>query len=197
MLRHGIILLFLFSFGFVKAQENPLLGHWAVGLDQGGVLLDWSIVSGNTCQGIYIWRSQNGIDFREIGHIPGLCGSVDEPIDYTWLDPEPQQLANNHYRIELGGEGLSSVKSIYVDRLVQSGSLVYPNPSRDGATLIFNRASNAPVEVSIFNAQGQQVWQEMVFEDRMPIPTGLENGTYIYSIGGDQGKETGRFVLLK
>jgi len=187
----------IFSF-WGRAQENPILGHWAVTSDEGEVVLDWTIISGNTCQGIYLWRSTDGVDFEEIGHIPGLCGSVSEPIDYIWQDKEPVELSLNYYRIELGGQGFSSVKNVFVDKLVQTGALVFPNPASEDATLIFKKTLNGPQEVQIFNSLGVLVHSIHIGpEDRIEIDARqLGAGTYLYNIISTDGTSSGRFIIL-
>ena len=197
-MRSILIISFSIFSLFVKAQENPILGHWTISYDESEVILDWTIISGNTCQGIYIWRSTDGIDFKEIGHIPGLCGSVSEPIDYIWQDMEPVELTTNYYRIELGGQGLSTVKSLYVDKLVQTGALVYPNPASEDATLIFKTNSSGSTEIRIYNSLGLLVRSEQIgSNDRIQIDARqLGSGTYLYNIIGTEGTTTGRFIIL-
>lgn len=180
-----------------QAQENPILGRWTVGMNGNHVLLEWTIVAGNTCQGIYIWRSLDGTDFEEIGHIPGLCGSVDEPIDYSWTDPVPQQLAYNYYRIELGGQGFSTVKQLYVERLVNEGSLVFPNPSATDPELVFSNPSSLPVVIQVHDLNGRLLLENSTTSDRLRMPSTLVGkGTLIYSILSEEGTERGRFIML-
>ena len=192
-----IILFFIISL-IGRTQENPILGHWAISYNESEVTLDWTIVSGNTCQGIYIWRSTDGYDFEEIGHIPGLCGSISEPIDYVWQDPGPAELTTNYYRIELGGQGLSTVKSLFVDKLIQTGALVYPNPATENATLIFKPSSSGSIDIQIYNSLGYIVRSEQAGpNDRIRIDaSGLGAGTYLYNIIGSEGTTTGRFIIL-
>lgn len=197
-MRSILIISIFFNALIGSAQENPILGHWTVSYDENEVILDWTIVSGNTCQGIYIWRSTDGIDFTEVGHIPGLCGSVSEPVDYVWQDQEPVELTLNYYRIELGGQGISTVKSLFVDKLVKTGALVYPNPASEDATLIFKTTSSESTEISIYNSLGVLVRSEQIgSQDRIQIDARqLGAGTYIYNIVGEEGTIAGRFIIL-
>ena len=198
MKRLVFISTLFWAFSTANAQENPILGRWDASLTDSEVLLEWTIISGSTCQGIKIYRSQNGLDFIQIGHIPGVCGSISEPVDYIWKDAEPFELATNYYRLEFGVQGFSSINIVEVEGLVQRSSLVFPNPATSDATLVFQTSGNEEQEVLIFNATGSLVYQENVSgSDRITINAGLlAPGTYIYSLRSDTRSDSGRFIIL-
>ena len=76
------------------------------------VLLNWTIKSGFTCNGIEILSSSDSLNFTNIGKIEGICGAVDEPISYTFSHKAPAQNKINYYRLELGGVGSTEIISV-------------------------------------------------------------------------------------
>ncbi len=70
MLLYLIAALFFLFLGF--AQEHPFLSKFDLKETVGAVTLEWMVISGNTCFGIQVLRSFNGLGYVQIGEIGGL-----------------------------------------------------------------------------------------------------------------------------
>lgn len=85
-----------------------------------------------------------------------------------------------------------------MDKLVQTGALVYPNPASEDAILIFKTTFSGSTEIHIYNDLGALVRSEQLgSNDRIQIDARqLGAGTYLYNIIGTEGAKTGRFIIL-
>ena len=103
--------LFIFS-APLSAQNEDVIEYLNASEFNGKVLLSWSIMQGNTCNGIQILHSTDSINFSQISSIEGICGSTQQSISYSFTDLSPEKNANNYYRLQLGGLGFSWIVSV-------------------------------------------------------------------------------------
>ena len=87
----------------VFAQHNSILDNFTVFENNENVYLNWTIISGSTCNGIQIYRSTDNLSFTQIGSIARICGSSSQPRNYAFTDNNPEKNKFNCYRLELGG----------------------------------------------------------------------------------------------
>ncbi|MBK7247105.1 MAG: hypothetical protein IPI05_05505 [Flavobacteriales bacterium] len=52
-----------------------------------GVLVNWTIHGGSTCDGQDVERSTDSVNFVMVHRIQGICGSSESSTPYTWFDP--------------------------------------------------------------------------------------------------------------
>jgi hypothetical protein len=141
-------------------------------------------------------RSTDGAAFTVVHTIGGLCGDPTIAKSYSWTDPSPPELSTVHYRIKLGVEGYSSIKSVVFDQLTTSAQRFYPNPTGASATLILQLAPSALVDLVVFDAQGRSVLERSGHTgpkldlDLRTLPA----GTYRYLATGEGRRFTGSFV---
>lgn len=141
------------SHGF--SQHNPILENFSVREVSGDVFLSWTIVSGNTCNGIRIYRSVDGVQFSEIGDIAGVCGSTSSPTPYDFLDSNPTKNSLNYYRLELGSNGSSEILVLEVIDIQNGGYKIRPNPVSTSAKIYFDNDNNVLHFLSLYNLNGQ------------------------------------------
>ena len=91
------------------AQQNSILGSFYLFESNAKIYLNWSIVSGSTCNGIKIFRSIDSLNFYEIGKIEGICGNISAEQFYNFIDENPVKNKINFYKLELGNSGSLSV----------------------------------------------------------------------------------------
>lgn len=162
---------------FFKASEN-----------QGKVLLSWQITEGNTCNGIQIFRGTDSTQLTQIGEIIGVCGSITEPIDYTFVDETFTENATYYYRLEFGTQGYSEIISIAVKGLFKGTSQARPNPISTTGQIFFNNPHGESYVLTLYNAVGLKVIEQNTKENFFAInATLLENGIYIYTINTVEG----------
>jgi hypothetical protein len=136
-----LITLFLFSFSQSKAQF--LASFFALQHNE-SIELSITIAGGNTCNGITILRSADGIIFTPIGGIAGVCGSSTEDVFYSFTDPDPLPNRLNYYRLDLITLGYTSIINIHFLDFGKQELLFYPNPVLDKAS-VYLKASVSDV----------------------------------------------------
>lgn len=131
--------------------------------------LRWETVREEHNRGFYVERSLDGRQWVEIGFVAatetGVAGSR-----YTFFD-QFFQMGSNHYRLRQqdldGSTYYSSIVEIEVERGENKPGF-YPNPASDHLNLII--PGNQPVQVVIYNALGQQVYQSTLCgHDRIEV----------------------------
>ncbi len=187
---------FLFLPSTLQAQEHPFLTAYTLTELPGSIRVDWTIEGGNTCDGQEVERSTDSVNFVVVHMIGGLCGDPSIPKSYTWTDEAPPELSTIHYRIKLGVEGYSSIKSIEFDQLTTSAQRFYPNPTDRMAVLLLQLPSGTAVDLVVTDAQGRTVLDlqghngPRIELDLLPLPAGV----YTYKATGDGRRFTGSFV---
>ncbi|MCI4646805.1 LamG-like jellyroll fold domain-containing protein [Phaeodactylibacter sp.] len=75
--------------------------------------------------------------------------------------------------------------------------LVYPNPVRSGQPLEVVAQMELPAEFSVYNAQGQLVYQQTLGRQQVAITPNLASGTYTYRLAGAKKMCTGKLVIIR
>ncbi|MCB0793863.1 MAG: T9SS type A sorting domain-containing protein [Flavobacteriales bacterium] len=198
MLRSQPLILLALTPVALIGQEHPFLGGLTLQEQAGTVLLEWTLTGGSTCNGIQIERAYSGQGFVQIGEIHGLCGDLVDPVDYSWNDVSVQQLSSPSYRLKLGVDGYSSVKSITLMELNENEQLLFPIPAEDRVTLLLRLAPQTPFDLRVQDLAGRVVL------DRRGISGGRVSwdvrswlpGTYIYAVQAEGRRYAGKLVIL-
>ncbi|MBP7513982.1 MAG: T9SS type A sorting domain-containing protein [Flavobacteriales bacterium] len=179
-----------------SAQEHPFLAGYELTELEGRVRISWTIVGGSTCNGQDVERSLNGISFTSIYRVDGICGSVSEPVPYECVDVAPPELSELYYRVKLGLDGYSSVKSIAFDQITTSDQRFYPSPTTGAATLVLRVASGTGVTLQVWDAAGRVVLERSgLTGPSIPLDvSGQRAGAYTYRAITPGRAYTGRFV---
>ena len=190
--------LFLAVTTVASAQEHPFLADHQLTELEGGIRIDWTILGGSTCDGQEVERSSDGLAFTSVHRIEGLCGDPFIARSYGWFDPAPPEFSTVFYRVKLGFDGYSSVKSVRFDQLVTNDQLFFPNPANDQATLVLNLPASASVDLLVFDAQGHVVWE--LKNNSGPhislVLAALPAGLYTWLAVSNEQRITGRFVKV-
>jgi len=177
-----VFLAVLFGAGLATAQEHPFRSAYALTELPNGVLVNWTIHGGSTCDGQDVERSTDSVNFVMVHRIQGICGSSESSTPYTWFDPSPPELSKVFYRLKLGFDGYSSIKSVFFQQLNESDQRFFPNPVADVATLVVDVPLNMAVDLRIRNTAGSVVWERLA----QPGPAielnldGLPAGLYFF-----------------
>ncbi|NQV53757.1 MAG: T9SS type A sorting domain-containing protein [Flavobacteriales bacterium] len=180
--------LFVLSWFPGLTQADSSLSSFSASVDEGSVLLIWTLEAGSTCNGISVQRSTDLLTFNEIGNIAGICGSDDQPVTYTFSDERPVLNAENHYRLELGQLGYTSTRVVDVSDFSSNKIQIRPNPI--AATLVV-RIDNARFELlncSISDLSGKVMDQFSTREDLLNLSASrLPSGIFIFSVVYEDG----------
>ena len=179
-----------------SAQEHPFLGAYELTELEGRVRISWTMVGGSTCNGQDVERSLDGTNFASVYRVDGLCGSVSEPVSYECVDVAPPELSELYYRVKLGLDGYSSVKSIAFDQITTTDQRFYPSPTTGTATLVLRVASGTPVSLQVWDAGGRVVLERAgLTGPSIPLDvSGQRAGAYTYRALTPGRTYTGRFV---
>lgn len=152
-----LISLLILFFGLEVIAQDTLLTNFSVTIIENSVKLNWTIKKGNTSQGIRILRSSDSLNFSEIGDFAGLCGSLGEETNYSFTDRNPIRNATGYYRLELGLNGLSDIKSIKLITIPEDGINVFPVPSLENITIAYSNIERNQLDIKILNVNGELI----------------------------------------
>lgn len=194
-----IIFKYLVSFllAFQLYGQEPVLNFTADVFNK-SIVLDWEVVQGNTCFGLYIQRSTDGLNFEVVGIIPGFCGSTSETISYTYTDVSPEKNKINYYRISLGNVLHSYIIQIdYID-LSEGNYKVKPNPITTEGELFFSNPSSKSMELKIYNKSGVLERSIILNTDSFKILSiDFDKGVHFFFLYEDGvAKVKGRFLII-
>lgn len=178
------------------AQEHPFIAAYTLTGLEGGIRMDWTMAAGTTCNGSEVERSTDGTSFFMVYRIDGICGSGTEAVSYFWLDEAPPELSTVYYRVKLGINGYSSVKSVVFDQLTTSDQRFFPSPMSDEATLILNVSGSATIDLLVWDGTGRVVLDQTgAAGPSVSISlVGHAPGVFTYKATSDGRVFTGSFI---
>jgi Secretion system C-terminal sorting domain len=183
-----IIIAFL-NTNLLGSQVNSALGRFTATEVNDLVLLQWEMNSGNVCQGIEIFRSEDSLDFVHIGHISGICGSISEPVPFEYTDLSPVVNKKSYYKIQLGLLGSSQIISTYVSKPGVDGFLLKPNPVNDIATIEFNNDNGGLTNLKLFDIKRNLILEKETRSQSIILDLGLyDAGLYLFTINKESGE---------
>lgn len=158
--------------GFILGQYNK------------SILVNWTIDSGSSCNGITIYRSDDSLVYEEIGSIAGVCGNSSEPTHYNFTDKEPLLNKTNYYRLKFGNGQISETRSLHFTYVEPNDIIIRPNPAKDNIILELNKDQNSNFMIRIIHEDGHVVvshdnlFGETIFLD----VSYLTSGSYILEL---------------
>lgn len=170
--------------------SQSILDDFAIDLNQGKVLLAWTIKSGNVCNGIQIYRSSNedSVNFELIEDIQGVCGDLSSAVTYTFTDETPIPNKVNYYKLLLGQE-FSNVLGIEVLLIPVGSYLLKPHPVRNSSALYFNNSNNHNFELKIFDDFGSIVYLHETNSNKFLLDsTMVASGLYYFTLENKSNK---------
>lgn len=180
--------------------QHTILDDFSVFQFDDEVYLSWVIGRGNTCNGITIERSTDGQFFEEIGHIAGICGSPDFAQPYSHSDQHPAKNQVNYYRLELGLQGYSEVRSVEFIHVGNDGFQVRPNPAVDDVRILFNNRLGHQHQLEIFSISGALLEQHQSNSNLFELNvSNLNGGLYLLRLTNTQNQRvhSGRLIVAE
>ena len=197
-MKGRILLCLLICLPLVFKAQVSILDDFRAEENEGEVVLTWIISSGSTCNGIDIMHSTDSLNFSVIGDIEGICGDEDKAVSYTYVHQNPQLNTVNHYRLELGGIGSSTIVSITILDIEKKGYVLYPNPLVDQSVIYFRNTRASRAELELYSIGGTLVRREMGSGNQFAIHKNeLQSGLYIFTISfaGNNELITGKLLV--
>lgn len=196
---YGLVILSLWSMSVsspVSAQQARLSRFTAAAVDE-KVLLDWVVAAGATCDGIGIYRGADTVGMTLIHYIPGVCGDLARPVNYTFLDSFPLYNQYNYYRLELGPRVFTDFIRL---ALVDLDGQLYqfrPHPVQDEAHLYLKDDIQLTVNLRVYDSRGQLRLSTTFNESSFRFSTiNFENGLYFFVVSRADGSFQRRGKLL-
>jgi hypothetical protein len=191
--RNSLIYLFA-CLGLMSAKAQYVVGFSA---QQSGnaVNISFTVLSGNTCNGIDILRSTDSVNFVLAGEIEGVCGSPSDNIYYSFIDEKPVLNADNYYRLDLRQLGYSPVVKVHVYDRSRSLTL-FPNPAFTGTSVYFSPDYGRSAALSLFDSRGALLTENSFEGNRYELnAAGLEKGIYLVILRTDKKAELSGYLI--
>lgn len=144
MLSRKLFFILFIVLGVATEMKAQFLSDFSALQHNNSIELNIAIAGGNTCNGISILRSTDGIVFAPIGGIAGVCGSSTEDVFYSFTDNNPVPNRNNYYRLDLITLGYTSIIKIHFIFFGENEILFYPNPMMNNSS-VYLQTNNADV----------------------------------------------------
>ena len=175
------------------------------------VVLNWTTATEVNNQGFEIERSSDGLNFNDIGYVPGF-GTTTEPKSYSYTD-QSVNTGLYYYRLKQidfdGSFSYSYVAEVEVSLpTVFSLEQNYPNPFNPTTSIQFSLPVDAQVKINVYNLVGENVAE--IVSGNFAAGTHkvnfsantLTSGIYFYQIdvAGNDGKtfsSVKKMTLLK
>lgn len=183
-----LIALFCVSATDTLAQDLPYLNSFSLSEINGKVYLQWIIASGNTCDGVYVYRSADGENFEEIGKIGGICGSPYSAVSYDYWDSLPLLNTTSYYRLELGNLGFSDILAVQLFDFSKNPYQIIPHPATAETVIYFDNPSLELFTLQIFYQNGQQLYEAQTASREFKLKQAqLDAGLYVFVIRNSKG----------
>ncbi len=151
-------------------------------LNNGKTELNWKTENEMNTKHFEIERSSDGSHFNKIAIMNAMGGGNN---NYNTIDVKPIT-GNNYYRLKMvDKDGKFIYSAILLIRVSASGKfefVMYPNPVKD-VLIIAPAGTSSPVEVNIYNQEGQKVMAKQISPATATISVGhLPKGIYIVKL---------------
>lgn len=191
MLRNLFLIYFFFN-GFLKAQN---IDHFEIYELNNQAFLTVTISQGSTCDGIIILRSTDSVNYKQVGEIPGVCGSSSEAKSYFFTDEKVEFNKTMYYKIQLGNFLLPNNIQIKIYKAILGSINVFRNPCKENITFVLDNNNLNLTKINVIDLKGNKVL-ELESNDKV-IHVNLEAlspGIYHYLIMNEQWY-SGKFIL--
>lgn len=195
-----ILLFSLFASASLSAQIIPRLDKFEIQDKEGIVFLNWVFSSGSVCLGIQIERSEDSINFYEIGNIAGFCGSLTKPMSFSYQDESPIYNRKIFYRLTYPDLGHSEIIGITVNKVTRNDYEANPTPSFGLTKLNYFNPKGERHILKVCNLSGLEVMQLETNENFFEIDASeLDAGLYQFRISNESQTSTvsGRLLIAR
>ena len=146
----------LYDYNTIPVELKSFIANIAYG----NVILSWATATETNNSGFGIERSEDNINFTNIGFVPGF-GTTTEPKSYSYTD---QSVSNGeyYYRLKQTDFDGSFKYSDVVEAEVSLPTVFaleqnYPNPFNPSTSIRFSLPVDAQVTIGVYNLVGEKV----------------------------------------
>jgi len=178
-----------------RAQEEPALGHLQLIEVDKKVRISITFEAGTSCDGIQIFRSQDGIDFKEIGEIPGICGDPEFSKSFFFVDENPVKNTPSFYQVVYGRKIKSEIKTIQLIQPGDAGFLSRYLPDLQSLEVLFKNPQKERYEIFVYGQNGNLIFNASSTESSFLLPSyKIPSGWYVFTL---RSQKSGADILGK
>lgn len=159
-MRMALFTLFcLLNTGSIWAQE-AILGRFTAESAGQGVLIDWQLLPGGSCNGTGLYRGSDTLAMVRIHYIGGVCGDLSQPTSYSFFDSLAPNQAKLYYRLELGAGNFTY--AIAYERMQPDNDFAafWPHPIVNGSRLITRAADSQTLLLTLDDLYGRRHYSQ-------------------------------------
>jgi hypothetical protein len=161
-------------------------------------MLNWQTTSEKNNDYFLIERSENGIDFKNIGKVIG-AGNSDNMQSYSFLDKSPMKGMNYYRLMHIDYNGYYNYTNIIsiLPKDFQITSFISPNPISNSATIEICDFRNTNYDFVVYNLFGEEIMRTKIINQKSKIERGsLSGGIYYYQLTNEDGVQaTGKLLI--
>jgi hypothetical protein len=190
----------IFFLGFSSLAQPSILEKFSAEHISGKVFLSWTVKSGQTCNGIRIYRSEDSLSYTEIGDIQGVCGNLGYSVNYTFQDNDPTKNKVNFYRLDLGGIELTYSIAVEVIDVGQNDYYLKANPLVDQTKLYFRNPSQQTTVLTVISQNGKIIETKETTTDYFTLNSNdYLSGLYFFTLSNPNADKniSGKFMVTK
>lgn len=184
------------AIGFGQSP-HPILNSLEAYKQPNGVLVRWVIAGGGQCQGTKIFRSLDDLNFEQIGHIDGICGSTDAEETYTFFDTVPHPNTYNHYKLEMGFQGFSTSVTVFFEDFGNNDYSLFSDHATGSFRILYSNDLKNEAVLEVYDRFGNAVYGDVSTSSDIQFQTtGWRSGLYIFRISGvSKADIVGKFYI--
>ena len=175
----------------VSSTLPVVLSDFRAKKQESQVVLNWTSLSEINISKFNIERSENGIDFVNIGSVMAKGPGI-----YKFNDNSSSSSDILYYQLEMiGSDGAKEYSNVLTLNNYNSvsGISIYPNPAKDIVTVI-SKIKNG--HLTICNLLGKTILSQMITDTQnMVNVNGLASGIYFINILSPEGKMTSKLII--
>jgi hypothetical protein len=190
------LLFFVLPFITAAQDPHPILRSFSAIRQPNGIALKWVIKGGKQCDGTWVFRADESLVFEEINHVEGICGDFTEDETYTYFDSEPISNRYNHYKLEMGFQGLTDTIVVFFEDFGSDGYLLLTQPN-GSYRILFSNDNNREATIQVFDVSGKLMFEDAGIDNDFNMePSGWRAGAYVFRISGvAEGNITGKLYF--
>ena len=169
----------------VAQDPHPILRSFSGIKQPNGILLKWVIKGGKQCDGTKVFRAEDSIEFEQIEHIEGICGSQAVDVTYSYFDNAPASNGYNRYKLEMGFQGFTDTVTVFFEDFGPDAYLLQTDQFAQNYKILFSNDLNTLARLEVYNLSGKLLYtNETLGNDFQLQSSDWRSGLYIFRISG-------------
>jgi len=161
-------------------------------------LLSWQTATELDNERFEIQRANGFLEFVSIGTVAG-SGDSDQTLDYSFEDKIPQEGVSYYRLVQVDYDGTATNSKVIMieSEPIDTNMTLYPNPFTDRINIRMDKTPSEPVEVSLYDLNGQLISAIIHQEPRQELTVifnSLQKGIYFLKVNYNNQIHTERII---